>query len=168
MVALRTGFDEEGEKGVIIGDVYCGGVSLYFKPICKRKYITREIDISDINTYDELISKILSEVNSEEFKQNFYKIILKGEIKEHFSLNERILSEKIKGKFYYIKIVNTTSIAVDLDQVSQDYSVKGKFVAKIMKKIEEASSDDEKDLLRLALKLGIQCLSEEEVNLNDY
>jgi len=115
-----------------------------------------------------LISKILSEVNSEEFKQNFYKIILKGEIKEHFSLNERILSEKIKGKFYYIKIVNTTSIAVDLDQVSQDYSVKGKFVAKIMKKIEEASSDDEKDLLRLALKLGIQCLSEEEVNLNDY
>lgn len=162
------GFDEEGEKGVIIGDVYCGGVSLYFKPICKRKYITREIDISDINTYDELISKILSEVNSEEFKQNFYKIILKGEIKEHFSLNERILSEKIKGKFYYIKIVNTTSIAVDLDQVSQDYSVKGKFVAKIMKKIEEASSDDEKDLLRLALKLGIQCLSEEEVNLNDY
>ena len=37
-----------------------------------------------------------------------------------------------------------------------------------MKKIEEASSDDEKDLLRLALKLGIQCLSEEEVNLNDY
>ena len=30
------------------------------------------------------------------------------------------------------------------------------------------NSEEEKNILQNALKLGMQCLSEEEVNLNDY
>lgn len=161
------GFDEEGERGVIIGDIYTGGTNLHFHPICKRKYITREIDITDSNTYDEVIFKILSELDNEEIQYNFYKIILKGEIKEHFHLNENILLEKLKDKFYYIKLINNTSIAIDLEELTRDYSIKSKFIAKMIEKIKD-SNDDEKEILKLALKLGIQCLSEDEVNLNDY
>ncbi|MDU2867705.1 MAG: hypothetical protein E7B96_14775 [Clostridium perfringens] len=51
--------------------------------------------------------------------------------------------------------------------MSKDYSIKGKFIAKIIEKLKEAS-DDDKEILKLALKIGIQCLSEDEVNLNDY
>ena len=133
----------------------------------KRKYITREIDITDTNNYDEVVFKVLSELNNEEIHKNFYKIILKGEIKEHFNLNEKLLIEKLKDKFYYIKIINNTSIEVNLEELSRDYSVKGKFIAKIFEKL-KCASDDEKAILELALKIGIQCLSEDEVNLNDY
>ena len=162
------GFDEEGEKGVIIGDVYCGGVSLYFKPICKRKYITREIDISDINTYDELISKILSLGNEEELKRNFYKIILKGKVKEHFTLKENILMEKVKDNFYYIKFIDKTIIGMNINEFSMDFSIRGRFVTKIIRMIQKSNDEEEKNILQNALKLGMQCLSEEEVSLNDY
>ena len=161
------GFDEAGEKGVIVGEIYKGGTDLKFFPMYKRKYITREIDITDTNNYDEVVFKVLSQLNNEEIYQNFYKIILKGEIKEHFNLNEKLLIEKLKDKFYYIKIINNTSIEVNLEELSRDYSVKGKFIAKIFEKL-KCASDDEKEILELALKIGIQCLSEDEVNLNDY
>ena len=110
---------------------------------------------------------MLSDLSNEEIDKNFYKIILKGELKEHFNLKENLLLEKLKNKFYYIKIINATSIEVNLEEVSRDYSIKGKFIAKILEKLESASEDD-KEILKLALKIGIQCLSEEEVNLNDY
>ena len=161
------GFDEAGEKGVIVGEIYKGGTDLKFFPMYKRKYITREIDITDTNNYDEVVFKVLSQLNNEEIYQNFYKIILKGEIKEHFNLNEKLLIEKLKDKFYYIKIINNTSIEVNLEELSRDYSVKGKFIAKIFEKL-KCASDEEKEILELALKIGIQCLSEDEVNLNDY
>ena len=161
------GFDEEGEKGVIIGEVYKGGTNLSFLPVCKRKYITKEIDITGTNNYDEVIFKLLSELSDEEIHKNFYKIILKGELKEHFNLKESVLIEKLKNKFYYIKIINDTSIEVNLTELSRDYSIKGMFIAKIIEKLKDAS-DDDKEILNLALKIGIQCLSEDEVNLNDY
>ena len=161
------GFDEEGEKGVIIGEVYKGGTNLSFLPVCKRKYITKEIDITGTNNYDEVIFKLLSDLSDEEIHKNFYKIILKGELKEHFNLKESVLIEKLKNKFYYIKIINDTSIEVNLTELSRDYSIKGMFIAKILEKLKDAS-DDDKEILKLALKMGIQCLSEDEVNLNDY
>ena len=161
------GFDESGEKGVIIGEVYRGGTDLRFFPICKRKYVTKEINITGTNSYDEVIFKILSDLSNEEIHKNFYKIILKGELKEHFNLKENLLIEKLKNKFYYIKIINDTSIEINLEELNKDYSIKGKFIAKILEKLKDAS-DDDKEILKLALKIGIQCLSEDEVNLNDY
>ena len=161
------GFDEEGEKGVIIGEVYKGGTNLKFFPVYKRKYVTKEIDITDTNNYDEVVFKVLSDLSEEEIHKNLYKIILKGELKEHFNLKDNLLIEKLKNKFYYIKIINNTSIEVNLEELSKDYSIKGKFIAKIFEKLKDAS-DDDKEILKLALKIGIQCLSEDEVNLNDY
>lgn len=161
------GFDEEGEKGVIIGEVYKSGTNLEFFPVYKRKYVTKEIDITGTNNYDEVVFKVLSDLSDEEIYKNFYKIILKGELKEHFKLRENLLIEKLKNKFYYIKIINQTSIEVNLEELSRDYSIKGKFISKILEKLKDAS-DDDKEILKLALKIGIQCLSEDEVNLNDH
>lgn len=64
-------------------------------------------------------------------------------------------------------MINDTSIGVNLEELSKDYSIKGKFISKILEKLKDAS-DDDKEILKLALKIGIQCLSEDEVNLNDY
>ena len=93
------GFDEEGEKGVIIGEVYKCGTNLEFFPVYKRKYVTKEIDITGTNNYDEVVFKVLSDLSDEEIYKNFYKIILKGELKEHFKLRENLLIEKLKNKF---------------------------------------------------------------------
>lgn len=44
------GFDETGEKGIIIGDVYADGVNLEFKNICERQYFYEDIDVTGANS----------------------------------------------------------------------------------------------------------------------
>lgn len=160
------GFDEEGSKGVIIGDIYNGAVDLSFTEICKRKYIVKHIDISGVTNYDEIVGKVLEDFSFEEKKQNLYKVILTGQVREDFIFKEGQLIEKLRENFYYIKIVDKTEVEIDLEDMAMDYSVRGRFISKILKKLKNAR-EEEKEILNLALKIGMQCLSEDEVNLND-
>lgn len=160
------GFDEEGKKGVILGEVYKGGVNLEFIPINKREYKVKYIDISDCNTYEEIKEKLISMFTEQDRLNNLFKIILTGNVKSYFNLNIKLLIEKVKHDYYFIKIVNKTTVEIDLDQISNDYSVKGKFVKLMLEKLQYAD-DEEKEILNRALNIGFQCLSEEEVKLND-
>lgn len=160
------GFDEEGSKGIILGDVYSGAVDLKFIETCKRKYTVKEIDITSVDNYEDIVKCILESFDLEDREKNLYKIILIGEIKEHFILKEDHLMEKLKDYFYYVKIINKTVLEIDLEEISMDYSIKGRFVAKVLEKLKDVSEED-KEIINLALKIGMQCLSEEEVNLND-
>lgn len=159
------GFDELGDKGVLLGEVTKGAVDLQFIRTSKRNYNVEEIDISNSVSYDEVRLKILSSIKEEDRKNNLYKIILKGEIESYINLKEEIILEKIKNDFYYVKVIDKTEVKLDFDKISKDYSIKGVYAKKLLEKMEE---DCDKEVLQMALKLGIQCLSHEEVNLNDY
>lgn len=160
------GFDEVGDKGIILGEVTKGAVDLNFIKTSKRNYYVEEIDISDSVSYDEVRLRILSSINEEERKNNLYKIILKGQIESYINLNEGVILEKIKKDFYFVKVIDKTEVKLDFDKISEDYSIKGVYAKKLLEKMKEEDCD--KEILQMALKLGIQSLSHEEVNLNDY
>lgn len=160
------GFDETGKKGVIIGEVYKGGVELRFIPINKRDYVAKEIDISDCNTYEDIREKLITIFDEKDRLNNLYKIILTGNIKGHLNLNTKVLMEKVKTDYYFIKLLNNTSVDIDLEEISNDYSVRGQFVKLMLEKLKEAD-DGEKEIINKALNIGLQCLSEEEVKIND-
>lgn len=160
------GFDELDNKGIIIGEVSKGAVDLRFHRTSKRNYYVKEIDISNSVSYEDIKLKIISALNEEERKNNLYKIILKGEIESFINLKEEIILDKIKEDFYFVKVIDKTEVKLDFDKISKDYSIKGVYAKKLLEKMEE--EDCNKELLKMALKLGIQCLSYEEVNLNDY
>lgn len=160
------GFDEVGDKGIILGEVTKGAVDLNFIRTSKRNYYVEEIDISDSVSYDEVRLRILSAINEEERKNNLYKLILKGQIESYINLNESVILEKIKKDFYFVKVIDKTEVKLDFDKISEDYSIKGVYAKKLLEKMKEEDCD--KEILQMALKLGIQSLSHEEVNLNDY
>lgn len=160
------GFDEVGDKGIILGEVTKGAVDLNFIRTSKRNYYVEEIDISDSVSYDEVRLRILSSINEGERKNNLYKIILKGQIESYINLNEGVILEKIKKDFYFVKVIDKTEVKLDFDKISEDYSIKGVYAKKLLEKMKEEDCD--KEILQMALKLGIQSLSHEEVNLNDY
>lgn len=160
------GFDEVGDKGIILGEVTKGAVDLNFIRTSKRNYYVEEIDISDSVSYDEVRVRILSAINEEERKNNLYKLILKGQIESYINLNEAVILEKIKRDFYFVKVIDKTEVKLDFDKISEDYSIKGVYAKKLLEKMKEEDCD--KEILQMALKLGIQSLSHEEVNLNDY
>lgn len=160
------GFDELDNKGIIIGEIAKGAVDLKFVRTSKRNYYVKEIDISNSVSYEEVKFKIISSINEEDRKNNLYKIILKGEVESYINLKEEVILDKIKDDFYFVKVIDKTEVKLDFDEISKDYSIKGVYAKKLLEKMEDEDANQE--LLKMALKLGIQCLSYEEVNLNDY
>lgn len=162
------GFDETGDKGIIYGYVSKGVVELSFIKTCKRNYEEVYVDISNLFGYEEVIKKILDVIKEEDRKNNLYKIILKGEVSEKFHIEEKVLKSKLVKDFYFCKVVDKTSIALDIKELSKGYSVKSIFVKNLLKKLQEAKTDEEKDIIKMALKIGVSSLSEAEVNIDDY
>lgn len=160
------GFDETGDKGVIIGDISKEVVDLKFKRTSKRNYYLAEIDISNSMGYEEIKVKILNEIKEEDRQQNFYKIILKGEVEAFINLNENIILEKIKDYFYYVKVIDKTEVKLDFDKIAEDYSIKGVYARKLLEMVKNQELEEE--VIKMALKIGIQSLSSGEVNLDDY
>ena len=160
------GFDEVGKKGVILGEVYKGGVDLKFIPINKREYIVKDIDISECDTYEDIKEKLLSILDEKDRLNNLFKITLTGNIKSHLYLDIKTLVEKLKNDYYFIKVLNKTTVEMSLDELANDYSIRGKFIKRMLEKLKEAN-EDEKEIINRALKIGLQSLSEEEVKLND-
>lgn len=162
------GFDEISDKGIILGDIYKGGVNLEFVRTSKRNYYTIDIDISKALSSEEIKSIILSSVKEEDRIKNFYKIVLVGNVESHINLKEELIFEKVKHEFYFVKIVDKTEVKIDFDEISRDYSLKGIFAAKLLKELEVCENEEDREIIKMALKLGVQCLSEDEVNINDY
>lgn len=159
------GFDECGLKGVILGQVYRDHVDLSFKPICKRQYIIKNIDISKAEDYEDIGKLILKETYELEPEKNLFKINLQGETKENFILNKDILSENIKERFFYIRIEDNTTMALDYNEISEEFSLRGIYAKKLLKAIEKEEDLAKRSKLRRALKLGIDSLTEKEVKL---
>lgn len=162
------GFDETGDKGIIYGDVYKGGTELSFVKTSKRNYEEVIVNVTGCNTYEEIRTKIISTINEDLRKINYYKIILKGEINSSFIIDEDILKSRIKDDFYFCKVKDKTSCKYDFEELSRGYSIKSIFIKKMIKKLDEAETEEEKEVILSAIKYGIRALSNEEVKLDDY
>lgn len=162
------GFDELGDKGIIYGNISKGIVDLNFYKTSKRNYEEVFVDITNCNSNEEVINRIFTYMKNKNIASNLYKVILKGEISEEFPLDEEVLEERLKNKFYFIKVIDKTDIKIDFEKISKGVSVKSIFVKSLLEKMKEAKSEDEKEIIKMAIKIGVKSLSAEEVDINDY
>lgn len=162
------GFDELGDKGIIYGFISKGFVDLDFVKTSKRNYEEVNVDISNTFGYEEVVSKVLESINEKDRKNNFYKVILIGEISEEFTIDEEILSQRLCNEFYFVKVIDKTTILLDLDEISKGYSVKSIFVKKMLEELESLENEEDREIMSTALKLGISSLTEGEVKIDDY
>jgi len=160
------GFDELGEKGIIIGEVYKGYNNLKFRAISQRVYELKEVYLTGINSQEEILRLIINSVDEKNKVKNFYKIILKGEVYSDLPINIKRLQYRLKEMFYYIKIIDETTVKLDYDMVKNENSLRGIFLRKVYKRLEE--EPENKESLERALKLAFNALREEDINLDDY
>ena len=154
---VSMGFDELGEHGMIVGDVHKeknnSNVNLQFISLDDKRFVEREIDVTNILSIEELIEKI----NKEDFNQNeFVKIILIG--KRNFEINPNSLYKVIQND-KVIKIKNKTKINYSLEQLSNENTLKGLFAKKINEKMKlENLSEEEKDIIEKAVEITFDAL----------
>ena len=155
--AVSIGFDELGEHGMIVGDLHKekNSSNVYLQFICldDKRFVEREIDVTNILSIEELIEKI----NGENFNQNeFVKIILIG--KRNFEIDANSLYKVIQND-KVIKIKNKTKISYNLEQLSNENTLKGLFAKKINEKMKlENLSEEEKGIIEKAVEITFEAL----------
>lgn len=152
------GFDETGDKGFYIGYISKGIVDLEFRSVCKRKYVEHTVDIGNcLNSLEvcETINSKLEESFGEEFFKHFYKITLVGELSNEYLLDTKDIESKLDNVFY-IKIIDKTQMFVDLRNINLGTDLKSIFIKKMVSRIENACSSEEKIIENQALKIGLK------------
>ena len=148
---ISMGFDELGSHGVILVEIDKENIKLDFLKVDNKEFKEVELDISNVNSIEELIEKI----NNLELDENaYYKLILIGD--KNFEINtykliDFILNENI------IKVKNKTKIKINLEEISKNNNLKGLFVKEIL---EELNKDNyNKELLQNALEIGLEIIN---------
>lgn len=137
------GFDECGEKGILIGTVSESGVNLEFRKISPYAYEERVIDIND-----------LEKSVPEDARCEVCRIILTGETNE---VNTEEIENRYKERFYKLNVLDRTVAPHSVwDSLDED-SVKGMF----LRKLKESGLDEE--TIDLAATFGISAIENREV-----
>ena len=157
------GFDETGEKGVYVGTVGKSLCALEFVPLAKRRHFHIKTDVTGLASQAEIVNKIAEDIKNTAgsgWEENLYKIELAGGVKEGIDVNTAEIIARISEAVYYAKVKDSTVPALDMEQIASEISLKGIFVKNMLSLIENAS-EDEKEELAAALRLGLKAFDSE-------
>ena len=150
------GNDETGEKGVYAIELIKGNVvSQHFIPTCRRMYIDKEVDITGAQNYDDILHKINEKYQGEE---HLYRFTLIGGC--DFSVDTEVIKEKISG--FSVTVRDKTTPTVDMEKLSQEFSLKGLFAKFALFDKDNLSEEEFND----AIKAGLNYIEKEENNEN--
>lgn len=158
-----SGFDELGEKGVYVGTVSKKSADMRFVPLSLRRFEEVNIDVSSLSSSAEIAEKtlnILEDLYGEEYRENFYKIILTGTTEEPFVPDLEYIRTVLADRLYFVKVKGKTTFNIDYGVLSREFTLKGIFTRRMLEKIESAEGDD-KVRLENALHLGLTAFDTE-------
>lgn len=144
------GFDETGEKGVIIADVEPGNVQLQFVPICSRRYETLELEVCDDGSVE------LPELD----ERNTYKIILRGETR--FAPDLAQLRRGLEGKVFSYRLRDETSLCGDIWENAGEDSLRGVFLTLLRERLNNTADNAEHERIERAARWGLAALEGRE------
>ena len=146
---ISFGFDELGAHGIL--DVKIDNnkrVNIEFIKIEDEVFEEKYIDVSNLNSEEEIIEKI----NSEKFEENkFYKIILTGN--KNLSINTRNILKLINPK-NILKIKDKIEMEYNLDSLIEQKNLKGIFIKKLLEKNKE--NPNQENIIKEAIKIGLK------------
>ncbi len=163
------GFDEEGSCGVYVGVIDKGVCELEYVEFSSRLYLTSSIDITNCQSSVEIANLILEKVREnypETYGEHLYRINLSGTTDLSFSPNLRQIEKLLSHELLYTKISNHTTTSLSrIEELSQESSLRGVFVKKLLDMEKNNPSHDPR-IYRLAMELGLGAF-ESEVTLGD-
>ena len=136
------GFDEPGEHGMVVGEFKYDFkekkkiVDYEFVKVDETEFERIEIDISNINSYQELIDKL-------NLGKNIYKIELNGT--RNFDTSKFEEEVKLVNKNVCI-VEDNTHTKYDFKTISKEETLKGIFVKKMLMLMDEKPEDKDKIL----------------------
>ena len=148
---VSLGFDELGQHGMIVGE-FNNGLKLEFVPLDDEEFTIKELNVDNIYSKEELVEYI-NRLNIE--PNNYVEIVLTGG--RNFEINIYDILKFIQND-RIIKIKDETKIAIDLEKISNESTLRGLFVKDMMNKLENEDDLEKKDILEKAIEIGLDAL----------
>ncbi len=152
------GFDECGEKGIVLLEIEDGTVNSRFVPMAGRILHEVRVDISGRETSTDILQAVNDAVAHIPSK-DMVKVVLTGYYTVDTEKDFTYFSQAMEGHFYFLKWKDESRLAIDYREYENMISLKGEFVRTVMNGKETENEKEEMILL------GLRALSGEDLGV---
>ena len=151
------GFDECGEKGVLQIDLDESGCRAAFLPLGRRQYrvLTATVEAAE---KDGFLSDLPGDA-----RNHIYKIVLTGERDALPDL--AALRDRLEPLFFSLTLAAATVPRRELWARAEEDTLTGAFLRRMRRRMEAASTEEERRILTDAVRLGLAALEDREAPL---
>jgi DNA repair exonuclease SbcCD nuclease subunit len=152
------GFDECGEKGYILLDTEAAGEErVTFCPVAKRTLHEIALDVTGCDTLHDMCARQNDAVRDIP-ATDMVKVVLTGALSPEISYDVVHLQKLLTEQFYFARVKDHTTLAINPEDYAHDISLKGEFIRTVMA---SRLSDEQKQKTILC---GLRALRGEEVD----
>lgn len=144
-------FGEQGERGIIKGEILNKNLEIQFIPFSKRKFIEIEITVDENMGYPDIVENIRN-INIGNREMDFYRVNLKGFIQKDIKTSD--LHKDIDNDFYYVELIDNTTWDYDLEQLKEEN--KENIIGQFIDAMKEKGLDN--PIVKDALYQGLEVL----------
>ena len=149
------GFDETGEKGVVLAEVEKGACRARFLPLGGRRYEELTVDV----TGGADPSAVMGAVDRDP-SRDVYRITLTGTAAEPPDMTG--LKNALEGKFFALELRDETRLPRDVWEGREAVSLRGLYLDKLWQQYQAAQSDEERQTIELAARYGLAAMENGE------
>ena len=152
---LGRGFDETGEKGLILGQAEGQACSIRFQPLSGRRYEILPVDVTEAESLEGALRAALPADASGQI----FRLILRGEWEEKPALEA--LEEALKDCCWHLSLRDETRLRQDLWEKAGEDTLRGNFL-RILRERYQTAEEAEKEKIMLAARFGLAALDYRE------
>ncbi len=149
------GFDEIGDKGVLLGEVTADGAKLEFVNIAEYSYNIINLRIAQD---DDVLKRVGESLPAQDAK-GLYRVILSGE-SENIDVDK--IHEEFSGRVYYLEMIDRTAPVRSVWQGEDEDSLKGVFLRRLHKRYLDTGDAVEQEIIKRAARFGVAALDNGE------
>ena len=150
------GFDETGEKGVILAEVGQETCMARLAGLGGRRYEVLAVDLTDSRDH---LSTVLDALGRDA-SRDIYRVLLRGAPETAPDLPG--LQSALESRFFALELRDETVLRRDVWEGREVVSLKGLFLDGLWRRYEAAGTDAERANIELAARYGLQALERSE------
>ncbi len=125
-------FDNGQPHGVIIAEIGEGGTKCDFLPLSRFSFLQERLDLSSEGSHSQLRGRLERWARERGGKERVVRLILEGQLNPDLEIDPSSIEESLRERFFFLKLVNHTYPAYDLTALSQEQTVRGAFVRRLL------------------------------------
>ena len=153
--AEGRGFDETGEKGVLLAEVSPGRADAAFLPLDGRRYEILTADVTDAEPLEAILRAL-----PEDSARHIYRIRLTGERLR--APNLPALRAALEGMTFALDLRDETRLRQDVWAGAGDDTLRGLFLLSLRRKLDAAETEAERERITMAARWGLAALDRDE------